>query len=342
MLDIVFKILMVIFVSATGYLITFQVAGSQSLARLGLFGGLVLALLAILIGEVLKRSSFRALVGGVLGLIVFLTPANFLAYFFFLNLIQPITVKLLALAFVNFIFGYLGLIVGINQAEKFEPSELQPLSWKGSSAESSKILDTSVIIDGRIADVCQSGFAEGPLIIPQFVLRELQQIADSSDASKRARGRRGLDILNHMREELGLNLKVIDEDFPHIRDVDAKLVALAKKLNAKVVTNDFNLNKVAEIQGVKVLNINDLANALRPVILPGEILMVRVLKEGKETGQGVAYLEDGTMVVVDNGIKYLGKNVEVFITSVLQTAAGRMIFGKPKEEESAEYLQKVL
>ena len=342
MLDIVFKILMVIFVSATGYLITFQVAGSQSLARLGLFGGLVLALLAILIGEVLKRSSFRALVGGVLGLIVFLTPANFLAYFFFLNLIQPITVKLLALAFVNFIFGYLGLIVGINQAEKFEPSELQPLSWKGSSAESSKILDTSVIIDGRIADVCRSGFAEGPLIIPQFVLRELQQIADSSDASKRARGRRGLDILNHMREELGLNLKVIDEDFPHIRDVDAKLVALAKKLNAKVVTNDFNLNKVAEIQGVKVLNINDLANALRPVILPGEILMVRVLKEGKETGQGVAYLEDGTMVVVDNGIKYLGKNVEVFITSVLQTAAGRMIFGKPKEEESAEYLQKVL
>ena len=342
MLDIVFRVLMVIFVSATGYLITLQVAGSQNLARLGLFGGLVLALLAILIGEVLKRSSFRALVGGVLGLIVFLTPANFLAYFFFLNLIQPVTVKLLSLAFVNFIFGYLGLIVGINQADKFEPSELRPLSWKSPSAESSKILDTSVVIDGRIADVCQSGFAEGPLIIPQFVLRELQQIADSSDASKRARGRRGLDILNHMREELGLNLKVIDEDFPRIRDVDAKLVALAKKLNAKVVTNDFNLNKVAEIQGVKVLNINDLANALRPVILPGEILMVRVLKEGKETGQGVAYLEDGTMVVVDNGIKYLGKNVEVFITSVLQTAAGRMIFGKPKEEESAEYLEKVL
>lgn len=342
MLDIVFKILMVIFVSATGYLITLQVAGNQNLARLGLFGGLVLALLAVLIGEVLKRSSFRALVGGVLGLIVFLTPANFLAYFFFLNLIQPVTVKLLVLAFVNFIFGYLGLIVGINQADKFEPSELRPLSWKSPSAESSKILDTSVVIDGRIADVCQSGFAEGPLIIPQFVLRELQQIADSSDASKRARGRRGLDILNHMREEMGLNLKVIDEDFPHIRDVDAKLVALAKKLNAKVVTNDFNLNKVAEIQGVKVLNINDLANALRPVILPGEILMVRVLKEGKETGQGVAYLEDGTMVVVDNGIKYLGKNVEVFITSVLQTAAGRMIFGKPKEEESAEYLEKVL
>jgi uncharacterized protein YacL len=342
MLDTVFRVLVVIFVSATGYLITLQVGGSQQMARLGLLGGLVLALVAILIGEVLKRSSFRALVGGVLGLIVFLTPANFLTYFFFLNLIQPVTVKLLALAFVNFIFGYLGLIVGINQAEKFEPSDLHPLSWKGQLVESSKILDTSVIIDGRIADVCQSGFAEGPLIIPQFVLRELQQIADSADGPKRARGRRGLDILNHMREELGLDVKVIDEDFPRIKDVDAKLVALAKKLNAKVATNDFNLNKVAELQGVKVLNINDLANALRPVILPGELLTVRVLKEGKETGQGVAYLEDGTMVVVDNGIKYLGKNVEVFITSVLQTAAGRMIFGKPKEDESAEYLEKVL
>lgn len=342
MIDMVFRILVVVFASATGYLITLQASESASLARIGLVAGLVIALIAILIGEVLKRSSFRALTGGILGLIVFLTPANFLTYFFFLNLIQPVTVKLLALAFVNFIVGYLGLIVGLHQAEKFEPSELHLFSSKAPSGKSAKILDTSVVIDGRIADVGQSGFAEGPFIVPQFMLRELQQIADSPDTSKRARGRRGLDILNRMREELGLEIKVVEDDFPRIKDVDAKLIALAKKMNAKVITNDFNLNKVAELQGVKVLNINDLANALRPVLLPGELLTVRVLKEGKEPGQGVAYLEDGTMVVVDSGIKYLGKAVEVFVTSVLQTAAGRMIFGKLKEEEHPEYLEKVL
>lgn len=341
MADLVFKILLVLFATATGYLLTLEIFGDLELARFGLAAGATIALVTILVGEVLKRSSLKALVGGVLGLIVFLTPANFLTYFFFLNLLQSTEVKLLTLAFVNFVFGYLGLIVGLHQAEKFEGEALTLFPWKGLSGETAKILDTSAVIDGRIADVAESGFVEGAVIVPQFVLKELQQVADSPDSAKRARGRRGLDVLNRMREQQHVEVRVVDQDFPKVREVDAKLVLLAKKLGAKVITNDFNLNKVAELQGVKVLNLNDLANALRPVILPGEMITVRVLKEGKESGQGVAYLDDGTMVVVDNGIRHLGRAVEVAVTSVLQTAAGRMIFGKIKEEEPGDYAEKV-
>lgn len=341
MIDLVFKVLLLLFATATGYLLTLEVFAEQELARFGLAGGATVALVTILVGEVLKRSSLKALVGGILGLIVFLTPANFLTYFFFLNLLSSTAVKLLVLALVNFVFGYLGLVVGLHQAEGFEDEASRLFPWRSHSAETAKILDTSVIIDGRIADVSESGFLEGTVIVPQFVLQELQQIADSPDPAKRARGRRGLDVLNRMREQRHVEVRVVDQDFPKIREVDAKLVALAKKLSAKVITNDFNLNKVAELQGVKVLNLNDLSNALRPVVLPGEMMTVRVLREGKESGQGVAYLDDGTMVVVDNGIRYLGRTVEVAVTSVLQTAAGRMIFGKIKEEEPGEYLEKV-
>ena len=198
-----------------------------------------------------------------------------------------------------------------------------------------KILDTSVIIDGRIADICKTGFLEGTLVIPEFVLEELQHIADSSDLLKRNRGRRGLDILNKIQKELDVKVLIYEGDYDEISEVDSKLVKLAKALRGKVVTNDFNLNKVCELQGVSVLNINDLANAVKPVVLPGEEIMVQVIKDGKEHGQGVAYLDDGTMIVVEGGREYIGMHLEVLVTSVLQTSAGRMIFAKPKLLEKA-------
>lgn len=199
-----------------------------------------------------------------------------------------------------------------------------------------KILDTSVIIDGRIADICKTGFIEGTLVIPEFVLEELQHIADSSDLLKRNRGRRGLDILNKIQKELDVKVLIYEGDFEEISEVDSKLVRLAKVLRGKVITNDFNLNKVCELQGVPVLNINDLANAVKPVVLPGEEIVVQVIKDGKEHGQGVAYLDDGTMIVVEGGRDYIGATMEVMVTSVLQTSAGRMIFAKPKLLEKAQ------
>lgn len=194
-----------------------------------------------------------------------------------------------------------------------------------------KILDTSVIIDGRIFDICQTGFVEGPLVIPGFVLNELRHISDSSDGLKRNRGRRGLDILNKIQKELSIETQIYEEDFPEIAEVDEKLLKLAQVLNGKVVTNDFNLNKVAEFQGVPVLNINELANSIKPVLLPGEEMKVVVMKDGKEASQGIAYLDDGTMIVVEGGRKFINEEIIVVVTSVLQTAAGRMIFAKPKE-----------
>ena len=194
-----------------------------------------------------------------------------------------------------------------------------------------KILDTSVIIDGRIFDICQTGFVEGPLVIPGFVLNELRHISDSADGLKRNRWRRGLDILNKIQKELSIETQIYEEDFPEIAEVDAKLLKLAQVLNGKVVTNDFNLNKVAEFQGVPVLNINELANAIKPVLLPGEEMKVVVMKDGKEASQGIAYLDDGTMIVVEGGRKFISEEIMVVVTSVLPTAAGRMIFAKPKE-----------
>lgn len=194
-----------------------------------------------------------------------------------------------------------------------------------------KVLDTSVIIDGRIFDICETGFIEGPLVIPNFVLDELRHISDSSDALKRNRGRRGLDILNKIQKELTIETQIVDDDFPKIAEVDAKLLKLAQKMEGKVITNDYNLNKVAEFQGVPVLNINELSNAIKPVVLPGEEMKIDIVKDGKESSQGVAYLEDGTMIVVEGGRKYIGQTTDVVVTSVLQTAAGRMIFAKPKD-----------
>ncbi|MDK2896897.1 MAG: hypothetical protein PWP04_1017 [Candidatus Atribacteria bacterium] len=195
---------------------------------------------------------------------------------------------------------------------------------------SAKVLDTSAIVDGRIADICKTGFLEGELIVPRFVLQELQQVADSQDPLKRNRGRRGLDILNRMRKEKKVSVRILDRDFVDIREVDAKLIKLAKALGAKVVTNDYNLNKIAELEGVGVLNINDLSNALKPYVLPGEELRIQVIREGKEADQGVGYLDDGTMVVIEGGRKFINSVIDTVVTSVLQTPAGRMIFVRPK------------
>lgn len=202
---------------------------------------------------------------------------------------------------------------------------------KGNIKSNPKVLDTSVIIDGRIFDICQTGFIEGPLVIPNFVLDELRHISDSADSLKRNRGRRGLDILNKIQKELDIETQIWEGDFPEIQEVDSKLLKLAQNLKGKVITNDFNLNKVAEFQGVPVLNINELANAIKPIVLPGEEMKVIVVKDGKEATQGIGYLDDGTMIVVEGGRRYMGEQITVIVTSVLQTAAGRMIFAKPKD-----------
>lgn len=224
---------------------------------------------------------------------------------------------------------YCGLILGAAKGETLNLAAFGTLFGGDSPTRNSfKILDTSVIIDGRIADIAETGFIEGPVVIPQFVLRELQMVADSPDGAKRNRGRRGLDILQRIQKLPQLTVRIVEDDFPNVREVDMKLIELAKVYNCKVMTNDFNLNKVAQVRGVEVLNINELANTLKPLVLPGETMRVFILKEGKEASQGVAYLDDGTMVVVDNARKLISKTIDVTVTSVLQTTAGKMIFGR--------------
>jgi uncharacterized protein YacL len=218
--------------------------------------------------------------------------------------------------------------MGARNAEWLEPERIVGLFRNTGPRRRYRILDTSVIIDGRIADICETGFMDGTLVIPQFVLKELQFVADSSDSMKRNRGRRGLDILQKIQKMAGVDVMISDVDFPDVKEVDLKLIELARTLEGKIVTNDFNLNKVAQLRGVSVLNINELANSLKPVVLPGELMKVFILKEGKEYNQGVAYLDDGTMVVVDNARKMIGKTIDVVVTSVLQTTAGKMIFGR--------------
>ena len=226
------------------------------------------------------------------------------------------------------IMPYLGFQLGRRMPEAVTPARFLDSLQGAGGGRGSKILDTSVIIDGRIADLCDTGFVEGPLIVPQFILRELQFVADSPDALKRQRGRRGLDVLDHLQKSSRVSVAISDLDFPEVRDVDSKVIETAKRLEAAIVTNDLNLSKVARLRSLAVLNINELASALKPVVLPGEFLRVFILKEGKEKDQGVAYLDDGTMVVVDNSRKMIGQNIDVTVTSVLQTTVGKMIFGR--------------
>lgn len=259
--------------------------------------------------------------------------------------LQILVISQVVPLFTMGLFGYLGFQVGFKRrdellnimtiARKDKDQTLTEEDQQSKNRSKPKILDTSVIIDGRIADICQTHFIEGAIIIPQFVLLELQHIADSSDALKRNRGRRGLDILNRLQKDVTDKIEIYEGDFEDTQEVDSKLVKLAKLVDGVVVTNDYNLNKVCEFQNVPVLNINDLANAVKPVVLPGELLKVQVIKDGKEHDQGVAYLDDGTMIVVEEGRNFIGEAIDVIITSVLQTSAGRMIFAKPKALEKA-------
>jgi uncharacterized protein YacL len=274
----------------------------------------------------LKRL-FGAVIGSILGIF-----GAFLFSAVLRNSIPPGGAQDLLQIFVLLFMSYVGLVVGASKGELLNLAALGDLfNNEAGGSDALKLLDTSAIIDGRIADMADTGFLEGTLAVPEFVLRELQMVADSSDGSKRQRGRRGLDILQRMQANAQLTIEIIEEDFPQIKEVDLKLIELAKKLRAKIVTNDFNLNKVAHVHKVAVLNINDLANSLRPVVLPGEKMNIVILKEGKEYNQGVGYLDDGTMVVVDNARRLIGRAIEISVTSVLQTASGKMIFGRVDE-----------
>jgi uncharacterized protein YacL len=264
-----------------------------------------------------------ALIGGAIGLGLAKTVG---AALFWAGTTDPRVIFLHS--FILLSFPYLGIVMGARKSEWLEPGRLAGLFRDTGPQKHYRILDTSVIIDGRIADICETGFLDGTLVIPQFVLKELQLVADSSDAPKRNRGRRGLDILQKIQKMAGVDVMISDIDFPDVREVDLKLIELGRTLQGKIVTNDFNLNKVAQLRGVEVLNINELANALKPVVLPGEFMKVFILKEGKEYNQGVAYLDDGTMVVVDNARRMISRNIDIVVTSVLQTTAGKMIFGR--------------
>jgi uncharacterized protein YacL len=284
---------------------------------------------AVVLFEIrLRQVSLKRLIGAVIGSILGIVGA----YLFSLvirNSLAPGHTQSFLQLFVMLLMAYVGLIVGAGKGDLLNLAALGGIfGGEKQSKKSYKILDTSVIIDGRIADIAETGFLDGTIVIPQFVLRELQLVADSADSMKRNRGRRGLDILQRIQKIATLQVQIVEDDFPSIREVDLKLIELAKQYEGKIVTNDFNLNKVAQLQGVEVLNINELANSLKPIVLPGEIMKVFILKEGKEYNQGVAYLDDGTMVVVDNARKMIGKNIDISVTSVLQTTAGKMIFGK--------------
>jgi len=297
--------------------------------------GAVVAICIILFELRIRKATLKTLIGAAVGSILGIIGAYLIGSLISrqeLRIEGSGHVKTFITLALTFFMAYVGLMVGAAKGDYLELSALGGIFSDKVTRRDLKILDTSVIIDGRIADVAETGFLTGSLIIPQFILRELQQVADSPDSSKRQRGRRGLDMLNRLQNNSSLDIQIVETDFPSVREVDLKLIELGKHLDAVIVTNDFNLNKVSQLRGVSVLNINELANALKPVVLPGEAMRVFILKEGKEYNQGVAYLDDGTMVVVDNARRLIGKNADIAVTSVLQTTAGKMIFGRLWEE----------
>jgi uncharacterized protein YacL len=316
-------------------------AASGRPAPLGIPTHCLSAALALLIAAVIilfemriQQASLKTLIGAGIGSMMGIVGGvliGFLISYQEAGAVHPATKVFLTLA-LAFIMAYIGLMVGAAKGDYLDLTALGGIFSDKATRRDVKILDTSVIIDGRIADVAETGFLSGTIVIPQFILRELQQVADSPDSSKRQRGRRGLDMLNRLQSNPSLDIQVVDTDFPAVKEVDLKLLELSKSLDGVVVTNDFNLNKVAQLHGIQVLNINELANSLKPVVLPGEAMRVFILKEGKEYNQGVAYLDDGTMVVVDNARRMIGKNADIAVTSVLQTTAGKMIFGRLWED----------
>ena len=318
------RFLFVLIVAVTCYLISpFNLRPPEDAAV-----GAAVGLAVVLFEWKLRRISLKRLIGAAIGSVL----GIFGAYLFALVIRNSLPInhtQSFLQIMVMLLMAYVGLIVGANKGDLLNLAALGGIfGGEKQGKKSYKILDTSVIIDGRIADIAETGFLDGIIVIPQFVLRELQLVADSADSLRRNRGRRGLDILQRLQKVATLQIQIVEDDFPAVREVDLKLIELAKLYEGKIITNDFNLNKVAQLQGVEVLNINELANSLKPIVLPGEVMKVFVLKEGKEYNQGVAYLDDGTMVVVDNARKMIGKTIDISVTSVLQTTAGKMIFGK--------------
>jgi uncharacterized protein YacL len=327
----IFRLFIAVTISAAGYFFPpFQISRYY-----GLLVGFLLSVLIIYLETRIRKSQFKVIWSGTLG-----TFAGVLLGWGLGAIYQSIALENETTTFIRIFFlvimPYIGFLVGTRKHEWLEPTFLNRFFKEENTGRSHKILDTSVIIDGRISDICDTAFIDGDLIVPQFILKELQLVADSADNVKRQRGRRGLDVLDQLQKSSRVSVVITELDFPEIKDVDSKLIELAKHMDAKIMTNDFNLNKIAQLQGVAVLNINELANALKPVVLPGEMINVFILKEGKEKDQGVAYLDDGTMVVVDNSRKMIGQNVEITVTSVLQTTVGKMIFGRYNENESDE------
>lgn len=322
----VFRFVVLAFITLGGYFFP-----PFSLSRYA-GGGIALALsfIIVLLETKIRKSQFNIIWGSTVG-----TFAGVFLGWFLGSVYQAISRDASTGIFIRIFFliimPYIGFLVGTLKFEWLEPGFILRFFKEKSVGRSFKVLDTSVIIDGRISDICDAAFIEGTLVIPQFILKELQFVADSSDGIKRQRGRRGLDVLGHLQKSSQVSVIISELDFPEIKEVDSKLIEFAKYMDAKIITNDFNLNKVAQLQGIPVLNINELANALRPVVLPGESLKVFILKEGKEKDQGVAYLDDGTMVVVDNSRKMIGQTIDATVTSVLQTTVGKMIFGRYNE-----------
>jgi uncharacterized protein YacL len=323
----IFRFFIIACITAAGYFFPlFKLPRPVGAAVALLLGGIIMYL-----ETQIRRTQFKVIWSSTIGTYagVFLGWSLGAVY---KNITDDPPTALFIRIFFLVIMPYIGFLVGVRKSEWLDPTHIFRFFKEKSGGRSYKILDTSVIIDGRITDLCDTGFIEGTLVIPQFVLKELQFIADSPDGLKRQRGRRGLDVLNHLQKSSQISVVIWEMDFPEIPDVDSKLIELARQLDAKMVTNDVNLNKVAKLRGVSVLNINELANALRPIVLPGETMRVFILKEGKEKDQGVGYLDDGTMVVVDNSRRMIGQNVDITVTSVLQTTVGKMIFGRYNEE----------
>lgn len=297
---------------------------------LGVAAGLLLGCCAVLLERLLRRIPFGQMIGGIIGLSLGMAAARLILYPLD-SLLSHDTSRYAAFG-LSALLGYSGLIAGFHRGGDLSVSSLREMFRGRRQEQHQKLLDSSVIIDGRIAGIIEAGFLEGKLIVPGFILEELQHIADSPDPMRRARGRRGLDILQKIRKMPGAEVVISLEDPAGVREPDAKLLALSRSLGAKIVTNDFNLHKVAQLQGITVCNINELANAMKPLVLPGETLQLFVAKEGKEPHQGVAYLDDGTMVVIENGRQFIGRGVAAEVTSMLQTTAGRMVFARPKDD----------
>ncbi len=340
----IIRICFILLLAAVGYLLnpiansTHFDASQQTRQLISAGIGALIAVFIIAFEMRARQASLKTLIGAAVGSIMGIVGAYLIGMLISAQDVNTVSGEMrtfltIALAFF---MGYIGLMVGAAKGDYIDLSALGGIFSDKSAKRDFKVLDTSVIIDGRIADVAETGFLGGSLIIPNFILAELQQVADSADSSKRQRGRRGLDMLQRLRNNSKLDIQIVETDFPAVKEVDLKLIELGKQLDAVIVTNDFNLNKVAQLRGVAVLNINELANALKPVVLPGEAMRVFVLKEGKEYNQGVAYLDDGTMVVIDNARRLIGKTADIAVTSVLQTTAGKMIFGRLWEEKIDE------